>query len=130
MSYVLTMTYFVTSHRTSYDRTLHDPRTNQMSEQKNGLFSEHLFQLTREFQWIKENYESLLGVGLGYVWLCGLLGLIDWWNAREFILNAIAFGGMALVSIVMLGTYMHMNKQEQKIKELEERIYYLKESQR
>ena len=81
-------------------------------------------------EWIKENYESLLGVGLGYVWLCGLLGLIDWWNAREFIQSALAFGGMALVSIIMLGTYMHMNKQEQKIKELEERIYYLKESQR
>jgi hypothetical protein len=81
-------------------------------------------------EWIKKNYEPLLGLGMMYVWGCAALGWIDWWNAREFILNAIAFGGMALVSIIMLGIYMHMNKQEQKIKELEEKIYYLKESQR
>jgi len=81
-------------------------------------------------EWIKKNYEPLLGLGMMYVWGCAALGWVDWWNAREFILNAIAFGGSALVSVVMLGTYMHMNKQEQKIKELEEKIYYLKESQR
>ena len=86
--------------------------------------------LTKELQWIKENHKSLLGVGMGDVWICGLLKWIDWWNAREFVQNAIAFGVTALVSMVMSEAYMHMNKQERRIKELEEKIYYLKESKR
>ena len=76
-------------------------------------------------EWIKKNYEPLLGIGLGYVWLCGLLGWVDWWNAREFILNAIAFGGTALVSLVMLGAFLLISSQEERIKALEEKIYNL-----
>jgi len=76
-------------------------------------------------EWIKKNYEPLLGLGMMYVWGCAALGWIDWWNAREFILNAIAFGGTALVSLVMLGAFLHISSQEERIKALEEKIYNL-----
>ena len=76
-------------------------------------------------EWIKKNYEPLLGLGMMYVWGCAALGWIDWWNAKEFMLNAIAFGGTALVSLVMLGAFLHISSQEERIKALEEKIYNL-----
>lgn len=64
---------------------------------------------------------SLLGLGQMYVWIVALLGWAPWWQSQSLGQNAVAFVGMALVSLVCTASLIYCNSLEQKVKELEVR---------
>lgn len=69
----------------------------------------------------RPKWVSLLGLGHMYVWGAAFVAWMPWWQSPSLGQNAIAFLGMALVSLVCTSLFIYCNTLEQRVKSLESR---------